>query len=110
MAAAFEGNGIRLQQAGDSGDPRDLLLTGFNFPDQPEHTIPAFVFKQTKDKVLDLAKSTHALVSFDPGALSYKLSASAIAGQGIIAVKELRTGDLIMTERPILVTRAVCSL
>jgi hypothetical protein len=57
--------------------------------------------------VQDLAKSTHTPVSRDPGALSYKLAPSAIAGQGVIAVKELRTGDLIMTERPILVTRAV---
>lgn len=106
----FEGNGIRLQQADDSGNPNDLLLTGFSFPDQPEHTIPAFVFKQTKDKVQNLAKSTHTPIVLDPTALPYTVSGSSIAGQGLMAAAELKTGDLIITERPLLVTRAVCLL
>jgi phage protein U len=105
MSATFEGNGMKLQQADESNDPNDLLLTGFVFPDQPALTIPALVFKKTKDAVQDLALS--ALAPQSAATIPYNLTTSATAGQGMFALEDIKIGALILTERPILVTRAV---
>ena len=104
-AATIEGNGVKLQQADETSDPSDLLLTGFVFPDQPDLTIPALVFKKTKDAVQRLALSS--TYPEQVGTVSYNLSKSTIAGQGMLAAGEITMGSLILTERPILVTRAV---
>jgi len=105
MSYTFEGNGVKLQKADDNGDPSDLLLTGFVFPDQPSLTIPALVLKKTKDAVQELATSSTPPQS--PAKVPYKLMDSTTAGQGMFALEDIKTGALILTERPILVTRAV---
>jgi hypothetical protein len=105
MSATFEGNGMKLQQADENSDPNDLLLTGFVFPDQPSLTIPALILKKTKDSVQDLA-----IFSTPPesaATVPYRLTNSATAGQGMFAAGDIKMGALILTERPILVTRAV---
>jgi hypothetical protein len=107
MSGVIEGNGIRLQEVKDDGDPNDLLLTGFIFPDQPNHTIPAFVFKQTKNQVQSLATSTRPPEATVNERAPYRLAKSNTAGQGMFAAELLKTGDLILSERPIIVTRSV---
>ncbi|PVF95294.1 SET domain-containing protein [Serendipita vermifera] len=106
MSEVIEGNGIRLEEVKDDGDPNDLLLTGFIFPDQPNHTIPAFVLKQTKDQVQSLAASTRSPEVTANGRAPYSLAKSDTAGQGMFAAGLLKTGDLILSERPAIVTRS----
>jgi hypothetical protein len=105
MSATFEGNGMKLQQANENNDPSDLLITGFVFPDQPSLTIPALVFKKTKDAVQELALSASTPQS--AATIPYELTNSATAGKGMFAIEDIKMGALILTERPILVTRAV---
>ncbi|KIM33190.1 hypothetical protein M408DRAFT_14040 [Serendipita vermifera MAFF 305830] len=104
MSAIIEGNGMKLQQADENSDPNDLLLTGFTFPDKPDLTIPALVFKKTKDAVQKLALSSNPVDR--PSSIPYNLTRSTTAGQGMFATEDITTGSLILTERPILVTRA----
>ncbi|KAG8772380.1 hypothetical protein FRC15_002766, partial [Serendipita sp. 397] len=106
MSVAYEGNGVRLQEANDSGDPNDLLITGFIFPDQPNHTIPAFIYKQTKDRVQQLAASCHVPASSKSSTTPFRVADSNTAGQGLFSVENLSPGSLILSERPMFVTRA----
>ncbi|KAG8840927.1 hypothetical protein FRC20_005347, partial [Serendipita sp. 405] len=106
MSVAYEGNGVRLQEANDSGDPNDLLITGFIFPDQPNHTIPAFIYKQTKDRVQQLAASCNAPASSKSSTAPFRVADSNTAGQGLFSVEDLSPGSLILSERPMFVTRA----
>lgn len=110
MATVFEGNGIKMQKAKGSDAPSDLLVTGFTFPDQPEYTIPALVLKQTKEKVQQIAARSTPPIPPDASDVPYKVAKSPMAGAGwgLFASRALKTGDLILSERPILVTRAVC--
>lgn len=105
MAEIFDSNGVRLQQADPSDDVNDLLVTGFTFPDQG-HVIPALVLKGTKDRVqgLNIQKSPESA----EGVAIVK--ESGLGGQGLFATRALSTGELILSERPIMVTRAVGSL
>lgn len=105
MSVTFEGNGIKLQQANETNNPRDLLVTGFVFLDQPDLTIPALVFKKTKDAVQKLAVTVTRVEV--PSSTLYNLTKSRTAGQGMFAAEDIKMGALILTERPILVTRAV---
>lgn len=103
--ATIEGNGIRLQDATDGSDPDDLLLTGFIFPDNPQHTIPAFVYRSTKDRIQQSASNVGPPPSSNEP--SFSIRKTKAAGKGLFATKALKIGDLIFSERPIVVTRAV---
>jgi hypothetical protein len=107
MATVFEANGIKIQKAEDSDAPSDLLVTGFTFPDNPEHTIPALVLKHTKEKVQQLATTSSSPTTVEAPDIPYKVAKSTTAGHGLFAARALKTGDLILSERPIMVTRAV---
>lgn len=105
MAATFEANGIKLQQASGDDDPSDVLLTGFVFPDQPQHTIPALVLKSTKDRIQQLSATVSAPLHDLEN--PFKITTSDTAGQGLLATVDIQPGRLILSERPLFVTRSV---
>ncbi|CCA71099.1 hypothetical protein PIIN_05034 [Serendipita indica DSM 11827] len=104
MAATFEANGIKLQQASGDDDPSDVLLTGFVFPDQPQHTIPALVLKSTKDRIQQLSATVSAPLHDLEN--PFKITTSDTAGQGLLATVDIQPGRLILSERPLFVTRS----
>ena len=85
-------------------DGAEQLFTGFTFPDLPNHVIPALVEKRTVETVRSLADSIKPPLQPTGNICPYQVRSSTTAGKGLFATKKLQTGDLIFSERPLIVT------
>src|SRR5258706_2685698 len=85
-------------------DGAEQLFTGFTFPDLPNHVIPALVEKRTVETVRSLAHSIKPPLRPTGKICPYQVRSSTTAGEGLFATKKLQTGDLIFSERPLIVT------
>ena len=84
-------------------DGAEQLFTGFTFPDLPNHVIPALVEKRTVETVRSLADSIKPPLQPAGNICTYQVRSSTTAGKGLFATKKLQTGDLIFSERPLIV-------
>ena len=89
---------------GQTDNGAEQLFTGFSFPDLPNHVIPALVEKRTVETVRLLANSVKPPLQPTGNICSHQVRSSPTAEKGLFATKKLQTGDLIFSERPLIVT------
>jgi len=89
---------------GQIDDGAEQLFTGFTFPDLPNHVIPALVEKRTVETIRSLADRIKPPLKPTGNMTPYQVRSSPTAGKGLFAAKKLQTGDLIFSERPLIVT------
>lgn len=89
---------------GQIDDGAEQLFTGFTFLDLPDHVIPALVEKRTVETVRTLAAFVKPPLKPTGSTSSCHVRSSLTAGKGLFATRKLRTGDLIFSERPLIVT------
>jgi len=82
----------------------EQLFTGFTFPDLPNHVIPALVEKRTVETVRSLVAGVGPPLKPNGSTSPCQVRSSPTAGKGLFATKKLQTGDLIFSERPLIVT------